>query len=120
MSKTAEAIQEFEGTTPRVVADLESVGFEIKHMREDVKGQYSHTDLDEAYKLIMANQVSADDFKQLIGEAQYRAQSLFFESVIVFVFPSERYQGVFASFDYKENFPVSQLVQHVAEVHSAE
>jgi len=64
----------------------------------------------------MANQVTGDDFKQLVGEDQYNAQALFFDSIIVFLFPSDRYQGVFASFDYDENFPVSELVDEVSAV----
>lgn len=115
MSKTAKALQEFEDATPRVVADLDSFNFEIRHMRDDVEGRYSDTDLEDAYKLIMATQVSSDDFKRLIEEAQYKAQTLFFDSIIVFILPSDRYQAVFASFDYREDFPVSQLVQQVSE-----
>lgn len=120
MSKIAEAIQEVADTTPRVVADLGSVDFEIRHMREDVEGRYSDGDLDEAYQLVMGNQISSDDFKHLVGEAEYKAQSLFFESIIVFIFPSDRYQAVFASFDYREDFPVGQLVQQVSETQSTE
>ncbi|MDS0221978.1 hypothetical protein NDI54_11535 [Haloarcula sp. S1AR25-5A] len=119
MSKVADAILNFEDTTPRVVADLGNVDFEVRHIRDDLKERYSDTDLDKAYKLIMANQVTGDDFKQLIGEAQYKAQSLIFDSIIVFVFPSDRYRAVFASFDYREDFPVVQLVQQVTEPNSA-
>jgi hypothetical protein len=115
MSKVAEAIQEFEDATPRVVADLNNFNFELSHMRDDVEGRYSDTDLEEAYKLIMATQVSSDDFKRLIGEAEYKAQTLIFESIIVFIFPSDRYQAVFASFDYTVDFPVGKLVQQVSE-----
>jgi len=118
MSDIAEAILNFEESTPRVVADLGSSSFEIRHIRDDVKERYSDTEFNEAYKLIMANQVTSDDFKQLIEEARYKAQSLIFESVIVFVFPSDRYQAVFASFDYQEDFPAVQLVQQVTEPNS--
>lgn len=116
MSEVAESIQDFEDATPRVVADLENVNFEIRYMRDDVKGRYADTDLEEAYQLIMANQVSGDDFKEIIGEGQFKAQSLFFEDIVVFIFPSDRYQAVFASFDYVDDFPVRQLVQQVSEI----
>lgn len=119
MSKTAEAIQNFEGGTPRVVADLQTVDFEIKYMRNDVKSLYTDVELDEAYKLIMGNLITSDDFKSLIGEEKCRAQTLFFDDVLVFIFPSERYQAVFASFDFDEDFPVNQLVQQVSEITSA-
>lgn len=120
MSEIADAIQEYTEATPRVVADLESISFEIRHIREDLVGRYSDTDLEEAYQLIMANQVSSDDFKQLVGEEQYEAQSLFFENIIVLIFPSDRYQAVFASFDYRENFPVAKLVQQISDINSTE
>jgi len=115
MSKIADAVLDFDQAKPRIVANLGGVDFEVTHVRDGLEGRYSDTDFDSAYKLIMANQVSSDDFKQLIGEAQYRAQCLVFDSIIVFVFPSDRYQAVFASFDYRENFPAVQLIQRVSE-----
>lgn len=115
MSTIADAVQDFEGQTPRVVADLKNVTWEIEFIRDDVAGSYSQAELDEAYQLIMANHVTGDDFKQLIGEGRFNAQTLFFENIIVFFFPSKRYEGVFASFDYDDGFPVKELVNHISE-----
>ncbi|MDS0298130.1 hypothetical protein NDI76_05200 [Halogeometricum sp. S1BR25-6] len=116
MSKIADAVWNFEGFTPRVVADLRSVDWQIEYIRDDVERIYSDEDLDDAYKLIMANHVSGDDFKTLIGKRRFDAQTLFFEDVVVFFFPSDRYEGVFASFDYDGEFPVNELVRRVSEV----
>ncbi|WP_336336399.1 hypothetical protein [Haloarcula brevis] len=118
MSETADIIQNFGDSKPRVVADLHSTTFEIEHIRDDVAGKYSDSDLDEAYKLIMAHTVTGDDFKSLIGEGRFNAQTLFFEDIVVFVFPSKRYEGVFASFDYDDSFPVTELVRTVSETRS--
>lgn len=115
MSEIADAIRNFGESRPRVVADLQSTTFEIEYIREDVEGSYSDRDLDEAYKLIMAHTVTGDDFKSLIGEGRFNAQTLFFEDIVVFFFPSQRYEGVFASFDYDDDFPVNELVKHVSE-----
>ncbi|WP_435186863.1 hypothetical protein [Halobellus sp. EA9] len=120
MSDVAEAVRDFEGYTPRVVADLQNVDFEIEYMREDVETLYSDVELEEAYQLIMGNLVTSDDFKSLIGEQECRVQTLFFDEILVFIFPSERYQAVFASFDYEEDFPVNQLVQAVTGITSDE
>lgn len=120
MSKVSEAILNFEGYTPRVVADLQSLDFEIKHMRDDVEPLYTDVELDEAYKLVIGNLVTNDEFKSLIGEQECKAQTLFFNEVIVCIFPSERYQAVFASFDYDEEFPVNQLIQQVSETTPSE
>ena len=115
MSTIADAILAFDGPEPRVVADLRSVSFELEHVREDLEGQYSDVDLDEAYQLVMSNQITGDDFKHLVGRSEYRAQTLFFDDLAVFLFPSDRYDAVFASFDYDESFPVNGLVSAVTE-----
>lgn len=118
MSETADTIRDFGECKPRVVADLHSTTFEIKYIRDDVADSYSDKDLDEAYKLIMAQTVTGDDFKSLIGEGRFNAQTLFFDDVIVFFFPSKRYEGVFASFDYDPDFPVNELVRAASEPRS--
>lgn len=115
MSTIADAILAFDGPVPRVVADLRSVEFEIEHVREDLEGQYSDADLEEAYQLVMSNQITGDEFRHLIGQTQYRAQTLFFDDLAVFLFPSDRYDAVFASFDYDRSFPVNGLVSAVSE-----
>ncbi|CDK38786.1 hypothetical protein [Halorubrum sp. AJ67] len=120
MSPISEAVLAFDGPTPRVVADLRSVSFEVEHVREDVEGVYSDRDLDEAYQLVMSNQITGDDFKELIGESRYNAQTLFFDDVIVFLFPADRYDAIFASFDYDGAFPVNELVDAVAEARATE
>ncbi|PHQ37921.1 hypothetical protein DJ69_14495 [Halorubrum persicum] len=120
MSLIGEAILEFDGPTPRIVADLRSVSFEVEHVRENVKDRYSDADLDEAYQLVMSNQITGDDFKELVGRSQYRAQTLFFDDLAVFLFPSDRYDAVFASFDYDDDFPVSALVSAVSDAQRKE
>ena len=115
MSPIADAILAFDGPAPRVVADLRSVSFEVEHVREDVEDRYSDADLDEAYQLVMSNQITGDDFKRLVGRCEYAAQTLFFDDLVVFLFPSDRYDAVFASFDYDDSFPVNGPVSAVTE-----
>lgn len=118
MTNVVETIRDVEGVNPRVIARLGSFDFDIEYMRDDVEDVYSERNLDEAYKLIMANQVTGDDFKELIGRGRYDAQTLFFEDVIVCLFPSERYEAVFASFDHHDDFPVTDLVRRVTATRS--
>jgi len=120
MPTIAEAVIDFDGPTPRVVADLQSVSFDIEYVRGDVADIYSDRDLEEAYQLVMSNQITGNDFKRLIGESRYNAQTLFFDDVIVFLFPSDRYDAVFASFDYDGAFPVNDLVSTVAETRAGD
>jgi len=120
MSEIADAIWNFGEFRPRVVADLQSTTFEIQYIRDDVAGRYSDNDFDEAYQLIMAHTVTGDDFKALIGEGRFNAQTLFFEDIVVFFFPSQRYEGVFASFDYDGDLPVNELVTEISEIRTDE
>lgn len=120
MSKKVEAILNFEGATPRVVGDLQNLDFDIEYMRDDVDSLYTNGDLDEAYRIIMGNLASGDEFKSLVGKPGFKAQTWFFDELLVCIFPSERYQAVFASFDYDEDFPVNQLVKRVSDATSTE
>ncbi len=109
MSGIADRLRAVDGTDARVIAHLDALDFTIEYVRDDLRSVYSDTDLERAYRLIVASQVSGDDFKDLIGQA-FEAQTLFFEDVVVLVFPSARYEAVFASFDRHESFPVIDLV----------
>jgi hypothetical protein len=115
MSNIGDTIRSLEGFTPRVVAQLRSFDYDLEFVRDDVADRYSVEDFDEAYQLIMANQITGDDFRELIGRGAYNAQTLFFDDIIVFLFSSNRYEAMFASFDYEEDFPVTTLVSRVSE-----
>jgi hypothetical protein len=119
MSPIAESILDVKGVNPRIVADLGQIEFTIRHVRDDVADHYSEADLEEAYRLIMANQISGSRFRQIVDQAQYTAQSLFFDDLIVLLFPSERHQAVFASFDYREDFPIFQIIEQATDSPSA-
>ena len=120
MSEITDSVPEFEAVSPRVVADIQHVDFEIRYIRDDVADLYTDADLDEAYQVIMGNLVAGDEFKSLIGEGECRVQALFFDDILVCVFPSDRYEAVFASFDYDAEFPLNRLVQRVSDTSSAE
>jgi len=109
VSELAEALRAVDGAEARVIASLDSLDFTLEYVREDLESRYSDRDLESAYRLIMANQVTGDDLKNLIDEP-FEAQTLFFENVVVLVLPSARYEAVFASFDRTEPFPVIDLI----------
>ena len=109
MSELVETLRAVDNAEARVIAHLDSLDFTVEYVREDLESRYSDQDLESAYRLIMANQVTGDEFKDLIGE-EFEAQTLFFENIVVLVLPSARYEAVFASFDRDEPFPVTDLV----------
>lgn len=114
MSELVEGLRSVDDAAARVIASLESVDFTVEYIRDDLESRYSDRDLEEAYRLIMSNQVTGDDFKGLLGKSRYDAQTLFFEDVVVFILPSARYEAVFASFDRHEAFPVTDVVDTAA------
>ncbi|TKX68577.1 hypothetical protein [Halorubrum sp. SP9] len=109
MVDLVESLRAVDGAEARVIAHLGSLDFTVEYVRDDLESRYSDRDLESAYRLIMANQVTGDEFKQLIDES-FEAQTLFFENVVVFVLPSARYEAIFASFDWTEPFPVLDLI----------
>ncbi|KDS90911.1 hypothetical protein FK85_08440 [Halorubrum saccharovorum] len=110
MSQIVDTLRGVDGADARVIAHLDALDFTVEYVREDLESVYSDQDLEEAYQLLMANQVTGDDFKDLIEE-EFQAQTLFFENVVVLILPSARYEAVFASFDRREPFPVIDLIE---------
>lgn len=110
MPEIVEKLRSVDGADARVISSLDSLDFTIEYARDDVETQYSDSELEEAYRLAISNQVTGDDFKNLIGRGRYDAQTLFFEDIVVFVLPATRYEAVFASFDRHDAFPVNEVV----------
>lgn len=110
MATPADRLRAVDGADARVIAHLEALDFAVDYVRDDLESQYSKQELAEAYRVIMASQVSGDDFGDLIGR-EFEAQTLFFEDIVVFVFPSTRYEAIFASFDRDENVPITDLIE---------
>ena len=109
MTGIVDAVRDLDGAPTRIVAELGPMDFSIAYARDDVEGQYSEDDLEEAYRLMMAKQVAGEDFEEVI-DRELDAQLLFFEDVVVFVKPTTRYRAVFASFDRHEDFPADDLL----------
>jgi hypothetical protein len=109
VSDLVETLRDVDGAETRIVARLDALDFTVEYVREDLASSYSETEFETGYRLIMANQVTGDEFKDLLDE-EFEAQTLFFESVVVIVFPSARYEAVFASFDRTDSFPIIDLI----------
>lgn len=114
MSIRIDSLRDVDGADARVIARLDAVDFSIEYVRDDLESKYSDVDLEEAYRLIMANRVTGDDFEDIIQQ-DFEAQTLFFDDIVVFVIPARRYEAVFASFDRHESFPVGEIVRIAAD-----
>jgi hypothetical protein len=99
----------------RTVVTLGNTSWEVEYMRDDVRAAYEDDDLDAAYRSLMANQTSSDDFDQLIEFGELEAQVYLFEEILAFQFPASRYESLYVSYDRTEPFPVFGVVDVAAE-----
>lgn len=100
----------------RIVATLRSTSWEIGWVRDGLEDTYDESDLEDAYRSLMAAQVSVDDFSKVGSFGEFLAQQYFFEEIVVFQFPSSRYEGVFVSDDREDPFPVLDVIETRADV----
>lgn len=103
-------VTEFKGIDAdlRVVASLRPNNWEIEYLREDLESVYSGDDFEDAYRSLMANQVSAADFSQVGPMGDLVGQMYYLDEVVVFQFPSSRYEGIFVSYDQMSSFPFTE------------
>lgn len=92
----------------RVVASLRPNTWEIEYLREDIQSVYSGDDFEDAYRSLMANQVSSADFSQVGPLGDIVGQMYYLKEVVVFQFPSSRYEGIFVSYDQSPSFPFDE------------
>lgn len=110
MSDLVETFNNIEGVNLRALATIESLDYEIEFIRDDLEGRYEDRDLEEAHRNLIANQISADDFKEAINGSELDCQLFLYEESIVFIFPSSRYESVFVSYDRENPFPFLEIV----------
>lgn len=122
VTQLVNALRDLGGASLRIVATVDALEYEVVYTREELADAYSREALDRAYQAMMANQVSASDFSQATALGDVEAQLFVFEDVLVFLFPASRYDGVFASFDRDEQFPMFDVVdeaERILELHDA-
>lgn len=115
MSDLVEAFRSVDADL-RILATLRPTSWQVEWTRADLQGTYDESDLEDAYRSLMAAQVSVDDFGKVGSFGEFRAQQYVFEEIVVFQFPSSRYEAVFASYDREDPFPVQEVLETRADV----
>jgi hypothetical protein len=100
----------------RLVVALKSTSWDIQYIRDDLQEQYTDEDFDRTYRSHMANQVSSDDLSHIIQGGRLKGQVYLLEDVIVFQFPSSRYEGFYISYDWTESFPIKRVIDIATEI----
>lgn len=59
----------------------------------------------------MANQVSSADFSRVGPLGDLIGQMYYLDEVVVFQFPSSRYEGLFVSYDQMPSFPFTDAFE---------
>ncbi len=113
MESLIQDLQHIDGGELRVVIAMEGVEYDLEYVREDLQKTYTEEEFDRARNIIMANQVSSDDFSALGEFGDLRVQVLVYESVVLFIFATSRYDGMAVSFDRGGTFPISETIDTV-------
>jgi hypothetical protein len=116
MVDVVEELRGVDGGRVRVVALLDSLDYEVLFVRDDLRDVYSADDLEHAYRSIMAGRLSAHDFSEVGELGDVDCQLFVFERVVVLLFASSRYGGLFVSFDREKPFPLLEIVETVGDV----
>lgn len=100
----------------RLIVSLTATSWNVEYMRDSLEGRYTDADFERTYRDHLANQVAADNLGQVIDGGDLVAQQYLFEDIIVFQFPTSRYEGFFVSYDRREPFPMNDVIEAAREV----
>lgn len=100
----------------RLIVSLTATSWEIEYLRDSLEGEYTEADFERTYRDHLATQVAADDLSQVIKGGDFIGQQYVFEDVIVFQFPTSRYEGFYVSYDWTDPFPMSDVLRAAEEV----
>lgn len=93
----------------RLIVALTNTSWNLEYQRDDLVEEYAAEDFEETYRSHMANQVSSDDLSNVIKGGGFRGQLYLFEDIIVFQFPTSRYEGFYVSYDWHVGFPIQTV-----------
>lgn len=100
----------------RIVVTLNATSWEIDYIRDSLRDEYEDGDFERAYRNLMANQVSSEDFSHVGDFGEFVGEVYFFGKIVVFQFPSARYEGMFVSYDWDDSFPVKDVIELAEEI----
>jgi len=98
------------GEDLRAVASFGKLDYDVTYIRDDVSERYSREGLDELYRSLVSDGIANDEIGQQMAVGDQQARVKVFENVIVLVFPSSRYEGVFASIDRDPDVSILDVI----------
>lgn len=118
----AEFVEEFRDVNAelRLLVTLTPTAWDIQYIADPLEELYSDRDFEESYRQMMANQVSSDNLSQVVQAGEFVGQVYVFENVVVYQFPSSRYEGVFVSYNRKDSFPALDIIETAEQIPAIE
>jgi len=98
------------GEDLRAVASFGKLDYDVAYIRDDVSEGYTREVLDELYRNLVSDGIANDEIGQRMHVGDQQARIKVFEDVIVLIFPSSRYEGVFASVDRDPDVPILDVI----------
>ncbi|WP_256390698.1 hypothetical protein [Natronoarchaeum rubrum] len=106
----SDELQSMAGEDLRAVATFGKLDYDVAFIRDDVRERYSRERLDELYRNLVSDGIANDEIGQQMAVGEQQARIKVFENVIVLVFPSSRYEGVFVSIDRDPDVPILDII----------
>jgi len=94
----------------RAVASFGKLDYDVAYIRDDVSERYTREGLDELYRDLVSDGIANDEIGQRMAVGDQQARIKVFEEVIVLIFPSSRYEGVFASVDRDPDVSILDVI----------
>ncbi len=106
----SDELRSMAGEDLRAVATFGKLDYDVAFIRDDVREGYSRERLDELYRNLVSDGIANDEIGQQMAVGEQQARIKVFENVIVLVFPSSRYEGVFVSIDRDPDVPILDII----------
>lgn len=95
----------------RIVASIDSLDYEIEYIRDDLEGGLSDDQFNKIYQSIVVEGLAGRDIGTVAGVGNQEAQIVLYEDVVLFIFPTEKYESVMVSTDRDGSTPIADVVE---------
>lgn len=95
----------------RVVATYENDEYDLHHMREDIREEYSKTELDRVFRQISIEGMGYENFQELFHVGQMDCALYGFERALIFHFPPDPFHGLVVSIDRDVAFKPDSIIR---------
>ncbi|WP_336325679.1 hypothetical protein [Halovenus sp. HT40] len=104
----------------RIIVTFANTDWEIEYIRDDLEETYTEEEFEKTYREHLASQLASENLSAVIEGGEFVGEMFLFEDIVVFQFPSSRYEGMFVSYDWTESFPTNDVFAAADELPTIE